>query len=400
MNPTNMLRGAYLLRVRDGRPVEVKPIELFFDLVYVLAITQLTEFLLEELTIRGAARTLLLLLAVWWAWVDTAWFTNWFDPDTRPVRLMLIFLMFAGLIVSATLPDAFDDRGLVFAAAFTTMQVTRSLFASLTLSEQPSLRLNWERIFAWRATSGVLWIAGGMADDTARELLWLAAVLIDLIAAASGFVLPHFGRSHTTDWSIAGGHLAERCRLFIILALGESILITGANFGELPSSSGTVFAFIVAFVGSVALWWIYFDRADEAARHVIASSSDPGRLGRSAYTYFHVPMAAGIITAAAADEVTIAHPSQEATAATTALILGGPALYLLGNALFKWTLWHHVPRSRYVALGALAALIPLAIVSSNLLLSIAATLVLIGLAASDVVAHWREIEFAPSASDT
>jgi low temperature requirement protein LtrA len=225
-------------------------------------------------------------------------------------------------------------------------------------------------------------------------LLWLAAVLIDLAAAASGFVLPRFGRSQTTDWTIAGSHLAERCRLFIILALGESILTTGANFGELQSSARTTTAFIVAFVGSIAIWWIYFDRAEEAARHIIAESSDPGRLGRSAYTYYHLPMVAGIIASAAADDVTIARPSEAATAATTALILGGPALYLLGNVLFKWTLWRHVPRSRFVAFAAFAALVPLAAVSSVLVLSIAATLVLVAVAASDSVAKHPSV--APS----
>jgi low temperature requirement protein LtrA len=124
----------------------------------------------------------------------------------------------------------------------------------------------------------------------------------------------------------------------VILALGESILVTGANFGELPSSTQTVAAFIVAFIGSVALWWIYFDRAEEAGRRVISAASDPGRIGVSAYTYFHIPMVAGIIAAAGADELTIAHPTDEATVATTALILGGPALYLVGNAMFKWAL--------------------------------------------------------------
>jgi low temperature requirement protein LtrA len=150
-----------LLRHRDGGPVEVKSIELFFDLVYVLAITQLTHLLLEHLSIRGAGQTLLLLFAVWWAWVDTAWFTNWFDPDARAVRLLLFALMFASLIVSATLPEAFADRGLVFATAFTAMQVARSLFAALTLSDDHVLRLNWERILIWRAASGALWIAAG-----------------------------------------------------------------------------------------------------------------------------------------------------------------------------------------------------------------------------------------------
>ncbi len=159
--------------------------------------------------------------------------------------------------------------------------------------------------------------------------------------------------------------------------------MTGTDFGAVPSSARTVAAFVVAFAGSVTLWWLYFDRAEEAARRVIAAASNPGRIARSAYTSCHIPMVAGVIATAAADELTIAHPVEEATVATTALILGGPALYLLGNVLFKWAVWNHLAMPRLVAIGALIALIPVAIVSSRLVLMIAATLVLVGLALRD-----------------
>jgi low temperature requirement protein LtrA len=264
-----------LLRVRDRGPIEVKPIELFFDLVYVLAITQLTHHLLEHLNLKGALQTLLLLLAVWWAWIDTTWFANWFDPERRVVRAVLMVSMLAGLIVSAVPPDAFGDRGMTFALVFAVSQLIKPIFAALTLGNHRELQLNYVRIIFWRAGSGVLWLAGGMSEGNLREFLWAAAVAVDISAAAARFPLPRLGRSLTRDWSIAGEHLAERFRLFIILALGESILITGANFGELPSNARTLIAFIVAFIGSITLWWIYFDRAEEAARHVIGQSADP-----------------------------------------------------------------------------------------------------------------------------
>jgi low temperature requirement protein LtrA len=202
-----------------------------------------------------------------------------------------------------------------------------------------------------------------------------------------GFPVPSLGHSRTTDYTIAGEHMAERCQLFVILALGESILVTGTNFGELPRTAQTVAAFVVAFVGSAALWWIYFDRGAAAGRRVISAARDPGRLGVSAYTYFHIPMVAGIIAAAGADELTIAHPTDAATVTTTALILGGPALYLSGNTLFKWALWDRLPRSRLVALCALAALVPLAVVSSTLVLLVAATLVVISVSLWDMRAE-------------
>ena len=146
---------------------------------------------------------------------------------------------------------------------------------------------------------------------------------------------------------------------------------------------------MVAFVGSVALWWIYFDRGAELAQEIIRRSDEPGRLGRSAYSYFHIPMIAGVIVAAAADEVTIAHPGDPAGVETAALILGGPALFLAGNALYKRSLWEYVPWSRLWALAALAALIPVATISSALALAACATAVVVALAVRDTLAARR-----------
>jgi low temperature requirement protein LtrA len=376
---------AGLLRAREADEARATSIELFFDLVYVLAVTQLTHYLLTHLTLRGAGETLLLLLAVWGAWIYTTWITNWFDPDALPVRLMLVGAMLGSLIMSASIPEAFGARGLGFAGAFAAVQVGRTLWVLGALGRDHDLSANFRRVLVWLVGSGILWIAGALVEGDARIALWLVAVLVEFVGAWSGFPVPGLGRSRTVEWTIAGGHLAERCQLFMILALGESIIITGAGFSELSLSAGTVTAFTVAFVGSVGLWWIYFDRGAELGARVISESADPGRLGRSAYSYFHVPMIAGAIVAAAADEVTVAHPGDPATVETAALILGGPALFLAGNALFKWSLWEHVPWSRIVAIAALAALIPVAVVSSALVLSVCATAVVVALAVRDTI---------------
>jgi low temperature requirement protein LtrA len=373
-----------LLRRHDQGAAEVRPIELFFDLVYVLAITQLTQYLLEHLSLRGAAETLLLLLVVWAAWNYTSWVTNYFDPGTRPVQLMLLAVMLASLIMSASVPQAFGDRGLAFAAALVVIQVGRTTFAVVVLGREHHLFPVFERALVWWSLTGLLWLAGGLLGGDLRLALWAVAVVVEYGAVWRGFPVLGLGHAATTDYTIAGGHMAERCQQFVILALGESIVITGANLGQRPNSAATVGAFVVAFVGSVALWWIYFDRAAEAGRRVIAAATDPGRLGVSAYTYFHIPMVAGIIVAAGADELVIAHRTEEATLASTALILGGPALYLAGSAIFKMALWQEVPWSRPVAILALGALIPLALVSSALVLLAAATLVLVGVALWDI----------------
>jgi low temperature requirement protein LtrA len=363
-----------LLREVGERNHRVTPIELFFDLVFVFAITQLSHLLLGHLDARGVLQTGLLLLANWQAWVYTAWVTNWFNPDVPVVRAMLVGVMAASLVASATLPDAFADRGLTFATAFVAMEVGRTLFVVAALGGHPALRRNFQRILFWLTMSGLFWIAGGFATGTTRGLLWLSAVAIGYAGPACGFVTPGLGRSTTHDWNIAGGHLAERCQLFLIIALGESILVTGATFGELEWSAAVLAAFVVAFLGSVALWWIYFDRSAAAAEEIIVTSTDPGRLGRSAYTYLHLPMVAGIIVTAAGDELAIAHPLGHATPELVATVLGGPALFLFGHLLFKRAVFGILSLSRVMAIGALAivALIggnwpPLALASAALL---------------------------------
>jgi low temperature requirement protein LtrA len=170
---TEQLHHHHQLRADGSGDHQVTPMELFFDLVYVFAITQLSHLLLEHLDAHGAAQTGLLLLAVWTAWIYTAWFTNWFDPDDRTVRTVLIGVMVCSLIMSATLPDAFGDRGLIFATAYTVMQVGRTAYTVYGLSGRPAAQRNFQRILCWIVVSSIFWIAGGLADGAERELLWL-----------------------------------------------------------------------------------------------------------------------------------------------------------------------------------------------------------------------------------
>src|ERR671920_249427 len=312
-----------MLRTRDGGEQRVTPLELFFDLVYVFAITQLSHLLLDHLTVGGVLETLFLLLAVWWAWIYTTWTTNWFDPDRLPVRLMLVAVMLASLIMSVAIPDAFGERGLMFALAYVAIQVGRTAFVRIALGGTHQLSRNFQRVLSWYVASGALWIMGGLLEGEARYVLWGLALSVDFCGPIAGFWTPSLGRTRTGEWTIEGGHFAERCRLFVIIALGESLLVTGTTFGEIEPSVATVSAFVVAFFGSVALWWIYFSRGTEAASGIISSSEDPGRLARSAYTYFHIPIIAGIIAFAAADELTVAHPGEHGTPTSVALILGG-----------------------------------------------------------------------------
>jgi low temperature requirement protein LtrA len=375
-----------LLRCRDGGEQQVTALELFFDLVFVFAVTQLSYRLLGHLTIGSVLGMLLLLVAVWRAWVDTTWVTNWFDPDRTPVRLMLVAVMLASLLMSVAIPEAFGERGLMFALAYATIQVGRTAFVVLVLEKSSSLGRNFQRILAWFAIPAVLWVAGGLLEGEARYVLWTIAVALEYAGPVAGFWTPGLGRSTTADWTVEGGHFAERCRLFVILALGESILVTGTTFGEIEPSVATVSAFVVAFPGSVALWWVYFARSDEAARGAFSSSEDPGRLARSAYTYFHLPMIAGIIAVAAADELTVAHPGEHGTLASVALILGGTALFLAGHALFKWAVFGGLSWPRVVAVAVLLALMPVGFAVPALALSGVAALIVVGVAVWDALA--------------
>ena len=371
-----------LLRDRAGEQ-RVTNIELFFDLVYVFAVTQLSHHLLEHPTVEGALQTALLLAIVWLPWAYTTWVTNWFDPERIPIRSLLVVLMLASLVMSAGLPEAFDARGLMVAAALVAIQVGRTVFVVLAIPGDP-LQRNFERILVWLLISGALYLAGAYAHGHAREVLWLLGVAVDLGSAAVGFFVPGLGRSHTDEWTIEGGQFAERCQLFVIIALGESIVVTGqALSNQHPIQGHDVAAFVTALAGSVALWWVYFDRSASEGARMIADSDDPGRLGRNAYHLIHPIMIAGIIVAAAADERVFEHPSVHAETATAWMVLGSPALFLAGHAAFKAIVWRVVPWTRLAAIAVLALLAIAVPHVSALTLAVLATLVVIAVAVTD-----------------
>jgi low temperature requirement protein LtrA len=383
--------SAGVLRTGPRASGVVLPVELFFDLVYVLAVTQLTHHLLEHLTWRGAGETLVLFLAVWRGWITITWVTSYFDLRARSVRLVLIGLALVSLIMSASLPGAFDERALAFALASGAVLIGSQAFAWASVGRQHPLGTVFERVLIWNLIIGLLFLAGALIDGDARVLVWLSAIAGSYLLAWLGFPLPRIGHSHTTDYTIMGEHMAERCLLFVTLALGESIIITGTNFGALPNSNETWLAFGAAFVGTAAIWWTYFDRGAEAGREIISAADDPGRLGLIAYTFCHIPIVAGIIVAAAGDEIAIAHPGDEVSTGETALILGGPALYLMGHILFKLTVWGHISPSRLPGIAALGALVPLAAVAPALMLITAATAVLLGVVIWDLLAEAQAV---------
>lgn len=332
----------------------VTNIELFFDLVFVFAVTQLSHLLIGNFTLQGGAQALLLMLAVWWVWIFTSWVTNWLDPDKLAIRMLMLVLMTGGLLLSASLPQAFGSRGLAFALAYVFMQFGRTVFFLWAVrGEALPMRRNFQRIATWLGISAVLWLAGGLSDGSVRWVCWIIALTIEWLGPSMGFYTPGLGRSTTNDWNVEGGHMAERCSLFIIIALGESVLVTGSTFAGLDWTAENIAAMAMSFVGSLAMWWLYFDTIAERGAHTMSHSADPGRLARLAYTYIHVVLVAGIIVGAVADEFVLAHPVGHAHEGTTLAVLGSAALYLLGNLLFKWAIFGRLRPAHVVGLVVL-----------------------------------------------
>ncbi|TCU12805.1 low temperature requirement protein A [Rhizobium sullae] len=363
---------------------KVSFLELFFDLVFVFSISQLSHALAAHYTLLGAAEAALMTFAVWWVWIFTAWVTNWLDPEKMPVRGMLVVLMLLGLVLSASIPEAFGDKGLLFAAAYVLMQVGRSLFTLYAMKDAGrSNHLNFMRITTWLAVSGVFWIIGGFLEHEARLVAWVIAILIEYAGPASGFFVPGLGKSMAADWDVSGAHMAERCALFIIICLGEAILVSGRTFSELPFSGLTTVVFVTGFVGTVAMWWLYFRFGHQRAAHRIEHDDTPGSLARQAFTYAHIPILAGIIVHAVAVEFMFSHPHQTGDLGVMAAILGGSGLFLAGNLWFKGATTGTPPLSHIAGLVILVLLAFLAPLVEVYVMGILATLALI------VVATWE-----------
>jgi low temperature requirement protein LtrA len=369
----NLLRSR-----RDHADNKVSFIELFFDLVFVLAVTQLSHFLIEHFSPVGALQTFLLLLAVWVVWIYTTWVTNWLDPEKIPVRIAMFVMMGLGLVLSASLPLAFNERSLPFALAYTGLQVLRPIFFIWAVRDQPVMVRNFQRIIIWSILPAVMWITGAFLEPSARLSMWGAALALEFVGPILYFYVPGLGKSSTADWNVSGEHMAERCGLFIIIALGESILVTGDSFSHLAWDSSTVAAFLVSLLGSIIMWWIYFDDSASSGSDLIEHSDDPGRIARLSYTYLHLFIVAGIVVAAVADEFVLQHPAGHTDVKTAIAILAGNAIFLGGNLLFKATVYRSLPTSHLAGIGALGVLVPVSALLPPLGLSGCAVAVLAG----------------------
>ena len=388
-----MTRAA-ALRSDDARD-RVTNVELFFDLVYVFAVTQLSRLLLEDVSLRGALETAVVLGMVWQIWVYSTWAVNYLDPDRLPTRAMLLVAMLASLVLAAGIPQAYGDQGLLVAGVYVATQLLRPLYVIWVLRGDV-LQMVFVRILPWSTVSGVLLILGGVAGEEVRAGLWAAGIVLDLVAAGFGFWVPGLGRSKTTDWTISGAHFAERCQAFVLIALGESLVEIGGLTHLAHPDVSAIAAVVLAFAGAVALWWIYFDRSAEDSAARIQASDDPGRIARDAFHHVHILLIGGIIVTAAADEFLLHDPGRDAGGPIQWLVLGGTALFLGAHALFKAVVWRVASWPRIIAVVALLALVPLGPHISVLALSALTLAIVVAVAITVRLLHPFPMEARPA----
>ncbi|MEO3929456.1 low temperature requirement protein A [Micromonosporaceae bacterium B7E4] len=379
-----MATGRHSTLIRDpSQPQRATPVELFYDLVFVFMLARLAEALLMNLHPLGAYQTLLLLLAIWWVWSYTNLTTDTLDSRRPAVQLVVITIMLGSLLISTALPEAFDGRALLFASAYVGIHLFRSTILAVILRGH-RLRNRPLRGIFWFSLSGALWFGGVFVSGTPRLLLWSAALAMEYLGPVVRWPTPRIGRSPAWEWNTAGEHLAERYRQFIIIALGETVVITARTVRSTDYSPKQAVAVLVSFSTTVLLWWIYFYRAREKLGSAITGSADPTRETKWA-GYAHLIMVAGVVLTTVGDELIIRHPMEDTPGGWVAVIVGGPVLFLAGRILLGHEVFVRVSRPWLVGIAVLILIAPTTVLLPPLLVSVAVMLVLLGVVVADAV---------------
>ncbi|MFC6020452.1 low temperature requirement protein A [Plantactinospora solaniradicis] len=360
---------------RDLRqPRQSTYVELFFDLIYIFIFFRLAQSLLDRLTWVGAYQTLILLLAVWWVWAYTNLVTDTLDSRRLRLQLLVIGTMFGSLLLSTTIPEAFEQRALLFAITYVAVNLGRSTGMAILLYGHPLSRRPM-RGAIWFAFSAIFWLTGALSEDERRLVLWGIAILIDYFAAFAGWPTPKLGRTGAGEWNLAGEHIAERYRQFTIIALGETVAVTGRTLHESDFTPHRVVAFALAFATSALLYWTYFHRTRERLGTPFSGAAEPANRTKLA-GFAHLLMAAGVVLITVADQLVISNPTASARTSWVAVIVGGPALFLVGHVLLGRKVFVRVTRPRLIGAGVLIAAGP-ALVSLPALAVVAVVIVVL-----------------------
>jgi low temperature requirement protein LtrA len=335
----------------DPAEKKVAPLELFFDLVFVFALTQVTLLMSNDPTWEGLGKGMLVLAALWWAWGAYAWLTNYIAADEGVERLLMFAAMGAFLIAALAVPEAFDDDALLFAVAYAGARWLH-IFIWAEANDQVDTGQAIVRLSRTALPAPLLLIVAALFGGTAQAVIWIVALAIDL---AGPFV---FG---VRGFQVSAGHFAERFGLIVIIALGESIVAIGAGLED-PLDAGIIAAAALGLIVACALWWSYFDWVALYAESRFRESSGDERLliARDAYSYLHLPMIAGIVLLALGVKKTIGDVGEPLKTAPAVALLAGVALYYGGHIGFRWRIAHSIYRGRLVGFVVAVALIPLA----------------------------------------
>jgi low temperature requirement protein LtrA len=338
--------------MREGE--RVTPLELFFDLVFVLAITQCTALMAADPTWTGVAQGLLVLGVLWWSWAGYAWLTSVIDPEEGAVRLAFFAAMAALLVVALCVPKAFDNLALTFALAYGAVRAAHIGLFVIASRDEPGLRRSTTGLAVSTAVAIGLLVAASLFDGAAQGALWALALTLDLGG-------PYF--FGTEGWKLVPGHFAERHGLIMIIALGESIVAIGVG-AEVGLDAGVVAAAVVGVALVCAMWWVYFDVVALVSARRLARAAE-GRernaLARDSYSYLHLPMVAGIVLVALGLKKTLADVGDPLETVPAFALLGGVGVYLLAHVALRLRNVHTVNRQRLVLGVALFALVPIAV---------------------------------------
>ena len=330
------------------------PLELFFDLVFVLALTQCTALMAEDPSWENVVRGLLVLAVLWWAWVGYAWLTSVVDPEEGAVRFAIFGAMAGLLVVALCVPEAFGDLGLLFAVAYAVVRIGQIVLFVVASRDEPKLRQSVWGLAVSTAIAVTLLVIASFLDGLPQGALWALALLLDM----GGPYL--FG---SEGWKLVPGHFAERHGLIVIIALGESIVAIGVG-AEGGVDAGVVAAAALGIALAAALWWLYFDVVALVAERRLAKAAvgkEQNEVARDSYSYLHFPMVAGIVLLALGLKKTLEHVDDPLKLVPAVAMLGGVALYLLAHVAFRWRNVHRVSVQRIVCALALLALIPAAV---------------------------------------
>jgi low temperature requirement protein LtrA len=364
------------------REQRVTPLELFFDLVFVFAFTQVTTVLSDNPTWSGLGHALLILGALWWAWASYAWLTNTVDPGLGAVSAAMLVAMAAMFVAALAVPDAFGSHGVLFGVAFLMVTVMQLTLYALSARRDPDLLAAILRIAPSALAGAALIIVAGFVDGGLKPILWLAALVI-------AYFVPLVLGTH--GWRVQPAHFAERHGLIVIIAIGESLIAIGLGERASGISTGVVVAAVLGFVVTTSFWLAYFDFFTIRAEQMLTDRSGAERaaLARDVYTYLHFPMVAGIVLFAFAMKTTLADVDDELATIPALGLCCGPALYLFAFVVVRVRISRTLRGGRLIAAIALALLWPVALRVPALVALTLVTIVWVGLHAYEVI-WWRE----------